>query len=108
MGPGRSGGVLFIAHHTFCSRAGSQRDAGLARFLRFQGYAVLITDLANKAVVDVDPHHRFAINDFLLMHNHLFDQCVQEFFGQFGEPESLDQGHQPPVSRPQKENPFPA
>ena len=76
---------MSIAHHTFCSRAGSQRDAGLARFRCNQDSIVLAANLADEAVVDVDPHHGFAINDFLLMHDHFLDQRVQEFFGQFGD-----------------------
>ena len=76
---------MFIAHHTFCSRAGSQRDAGPAHFRCNQDAIVLAANLANEAVVDVDPHHGFAVNDFLLMHDHFLDQRVQEFFGQFGD-----------------------
>ena len=48
----------------FCSRAGSQRNAVPARFRCFQGFSILAANLADEAVVNVDPHHRFAVNDF--------------------------------------------
>ena len=58
--------------------------AALARFLCFQGFAVLTADLADEAVADVDPHHGLSVDDFLLMHDNFLDQRVKEFFGQLG------------------------
>ena len=76
---------MFIAHHNSYSRAGSQRNADPAHFRCFQGLSVLAANVTNEAIVNIDPHHRFAVNDFLFMHNYFLNQCVQEFFGQFGD-----------------------
>ena len=81
---GTLGRNVYCAPHV-CSRAESQRDAGPARFRCFQGFSVLVANFADEAVVDVDPHHGFSIYNLLLMHDHLFNQRVQEFFGQFGD-----------------------
>ena len=74
---------MLIARHTFHSRAGSQRDAGPARFRCYQDSIVPAADLADETVGDAGPHHGFAVNDFLLMHDYFPDQRVQEFFCQF-------------------------
>ena len=70
---------MFIAHRTFCSRAGNQRHAGPVRFRCFQGFSILAATLADEAVIDIDPYHGFTVNDFFLMHDHLFDQRVKKF-----------------------------
>ena len=56
---------MFIVHHTFCSHARGQLIAALARFLCFQGFAVLVADFADESAVDADPHHGLSFDDFL-------------------------------------------
>lgn len=78
-------GVMFIAHRTFCSRAGSERDAAPARFRCNQDSIVHTANFAYEEAVDIDPNHGFAINDFLLMRDCFLNQHAQEFFSQFGD-----------------------
>ncbi len=40
--------------------------------------------LADETVINIYPHNDFTVNHFFLMHHNLINQCVQEFFGDFG------------------------